>query len=205
MAGIPCPTSPQAHPRWRGEHTSSKLVTPATSGSSPLARGAPRHFVGVGEGFRLIPAGAGSTVDRKGVESALTAHPRWRGEHIARQLKDTATNGSSPLARGALSSFDLMGEAVRLIPAGAGSTPSPGLTSRTSSAHPRWRGEHARGMWMRSLSPGSSPLARGARGITCALEGGNRLIPAGAGSTSFSRSCRGGASAHPRWRGEHTL
>ncbi len=65
-AGSTAPTqsttpSPQAHPRWRGEHFGVGPSFQPTGGSSPLARGARvvrRHCLSI---LGLIPAGAGST------------------------------------------------------------------------------------------------------------------------------------------------
>ena len=52
--------------------------------------------------------------------------------------------------------------------------------------------------------PGSSPLARGARGTIFRVNIPVRLIPAGAGST-FSTAWQWlKDTAHPRWRGEHS-
>ena len=130
------------------------------------------------------------------------AHPRWRGEHFTVFSVDRPTPGSSPLARGAQNHWRLQSFLFRLIPAGAGSTSlSPYPTHPT--AHPRWRGEHATSHAAATFAAGSSPLARGAPPASTSHPESNRLIPAGAGSTSARvlACCR--SSAHPRWRGEH--
>ena len=92
-----------------------------------------------------------------------------------------------------------------LIPAGAGSTAGASGACRTGTAHPRRRGEHARLGPVRTPCSGSSPQARGARGVRRASRRGKRLIPAGAGSTLLRRQSRGLRRAHPRRRGEHVV
>ena len=69
--------------------------------------------------------------------------------------------------------------------------------------HPRSRGEHDSDYELLTPAWGSSPLARGARTQHVTAEGGARIIPARAGSTSM---CWGGSAVlqdHPRSRGEH--
>ena len=109
--------------------TSSRSGTPIpASGSSPHARGA-RRVVGVGGRRRgLIPACAGSTQPRERKTSAVTAHPRMRGEHACSEAVLASCNGSSPHARGAPDLKLLDRVAHRLIPACAGSTAAPTLT-----------------------------------------------------------------------------
>ena len=53
-----------------------------------------------------------------------------------------AAKGSSPLTRGALGGGFPVGGCGGLIPAYAGSTPTPLGGKRISGAHPRLRGEH---------------------------------------------------------------
>ena len=172
-----------AHPRWRGEHLTPPDWAAGVSGSSPLARGAhelERHF---SPGVRLIPAGAGNTARTSTCGSATWAHPRWRGEHSKSGPALQQFGGSSPLARGAPLNRRRIRRGVRLIPAGAGST-SRGFTScGSSTAHPRWRGEHSATLSYMLSRCGSSPLARGA--LVWKGAGGKvtRLIPAGAGNT----------------------
>ena len=49
------------HPRMRGEHTSATLRTIVAGGSSPHARGALALNSFLSDGYRIIPACAGST------------------------------------------------------------------------------------------------------------------------------------------------
>ena len=79
----------------------------------------------------------------------------------------SAGQGPSPLARGAhdaVAGVELPGGT---IPARAGSTPRSAQTTLCSWDHPRSRGEHVTGIISVAFLLGPSPLARGARGITC--------------------------------------
>ena len=148
-AGSTEPCSPStdplpAHPRWRGEHNAPNDTTPRAMGSSPLARGARQTATLEPRCHRLIPAGAGSTIGDKSNPSKGT--------------------GSSPLARGAQVLVRSKVSRPGLIPAGAGSTSGCCPKVGRGQAHPRWRGEHESYPAGKPCCPGSSPLARGARG-----------------------------------------
>ena len=94
---------------------------------------------------------------------------------------------------------------ARIIPAFAGSTPSPPHGSWRRRDHPRVRGEHASPSWVTLVLAGSSPRSRGAlllRGLG-AVELG--IIPAFAGSTSPPSCIRLCSGDHPRVRGEHVI
>ena len=112
--------------------------------------------------------------------------------------------GSSPLARGTLSTVGRGSSARRLIPARAGNTDEAFNEFYKDTAHPRSRGEHLFCAENRAFTRGSSPLARGTL-----LRGGNmrypsRLIPARAGNTAAFRIRVSARTAHPRSRGEHS-
>ncbi len=70
-----------AHPRGRGEHSSSGLARIRETGSPPRARGAHGHDVAGPVAAGLTPAGAGSTWARSTRSTGTWAHPRGRGEH----------------------------------------------------------------------------------------------------------------------------
>ena len=187
-AGSTLPTSSSrrlrtAHPRWRGEHWLRAWEDTRPAGSSPLARGARRSHMHV--------------------VTVTVAHPRWRGEHKVGEMSLSQIHGSSPLARGARTIRLQAKRFSRLTPAGAGSTTSCHSRTADSSAHPRWRGEHAAAYANAPGASGSSPLARGALELLYLANEDLRLIPAGAGSTDTWLSGQTVAAAHPRWRGEH--
>ena len=111
-----------AHPRSRGDHTTSPGARVRNVGSSPLARGPPiqrgyaAHHVG------LIPARAGTTRRSLSFACSSRAHPRSRGDHLSRLFLRTVHLGSSPLARGPRSSEQSCRRPSGLIPARAGTT-----------------------------------------------------------------------------------
>ena len=109
--------------------------------------------------------------------------------------------GSSPLARGLrLRDLDL-DRRRRIIPARAGFTARSGVDSFRGRDHPRSRGVYGKpAMWV-SLTPGSSPLARGLRDGRIRGLGGSRIIPARAGFTNYDLLVRVGDEDHPRSRG----
>ena len=74
---------------------------------------------------------------------SCAVHPRTRGEHQLNPLDDPAYTGSSPHARGTLALIQWAHEEKRFIPARAGNTCWISLRSRSSSVHPRTRGEHS--------------------------------------------------------------
>ena len=114
-----------AHPRRRGEHPTTVWIAPNAAGSSPQARGAPAPRHRLTRGWRLIPAGAGSTVDQVHFHPRFGAHPRRRGEHALTMGNNFRAGGSSPQARGAHPPGGLHRRGEGLIPAGAGSTRTP--------------------------------------------------------------------------------
>ena len=152
---------PAAHPRSRGEHGGCRWCRVQGSGSSPLARGTLACRSRRRPNHRLIPARAGNTKTLPSRYLLTTAHPRSRGEHGKSFYVHGHKDGSSPLARGTQPYHASALRKLRLIPARAGNTRPTTWRSRPPSAHPRSRGEHARDQCHRSLSPGSSPLARG--------------------------------------------
>ena len=196
-------TGSWAHPRERGEHFWLATSTRMPPGSSPRARGAllrhRPHLLLVG----LIPASAGSTDSSCSASGEPGAHPRERGEHSRAVSLASCVDGSSPRARGALGIVHVWEVVLGLIPASAGSTGFLGPVDDDPGAHPRERGEHRRFHVPPSVSPGSSPRARGALHLRQQGVTGRGLIPASAGSTNRPVRVRYGHWAHPRERGEH--
>ncbi len=172
------------HPRSRGEHSRNNCVATAPTGSSPLARGTQRRRAIVHVVGRFIPARAGNTPTPACASTASPVHPRSRGEHFLRLEGISSKCGSSPLARGTRIVGVVGRPHDRFIPARAGNTRHPTLTTHWYPVHPRSRGEHAH----------AEPFDRQV----------GRFIPARAGNTGIARARRIPAPVHPRSRGEHT-
>ena len=198
-----CMSWATVHPRWRGEHPSSRKAAGRWGGSSPLARGTHRPRQRRSRHGRFIPAGAGNTGAPARLACLRSVHPRWRGEHDTHALSDAIKFGSSPLARGTRARHLLAVALVRFIPAGAGNTTARASPPSLPPVHPRWRGEHPKAPPIGTASAGSSPLARGTRHADALRLAADRFIPAGAGNTSRSCPWSTATTVHPRWRGEH--
>ena len=186
----------------RGVYAQTVTIFSQRSGSSPHARGLPGGFDGLAGGLRIIPACAGFTGTRPGRGSRRSDHPRMRGVYLLPRLKEAATAGSSPHARG--------------LRTGA----APAATG--SLDHPRMRGVYSPPCGRASKASGSSPHARGLPRARRQEPRRPRIIPACAGFTlgdpwnpngpgvyhppvSFTadlvparRSC-GSAAVEPRW------
>ena len=91
--------------------------------------------------------------------------------------------------------------APRIIPARAGFTPGAGSVGAGWWDHPRSRGVYMNPFPRRTISAGSSPLARGLRTVRDVIRGGSGIIPARAGFTRISFSVATDLADHPRSRG----
>ena len=128
------------HPRTRGVYTPPSGPSPASTGSSPHARGLrvagrpqPPH-VGI------IPARAGFTHDPLLVPTGSKDHPRTRGVYKPVMLRYSRGFGSSPHARGLLPPSSEIVIAARIIPARAGFTTNCSQWKASGEDHPRTRG-----------------------------------------------------------------
>ncbi|VEA03953.1 Domain of uncharacterised function (DUF2825) [Salmonella enterica subsp. enterica serovar Sanjuan] len=86
--------------RWRGEHTVKHAASIAIRGLSPLARGTLMFASNFPVDSRFIPAGAGNTGSKDFPDLNAAVYPRWRGEHARNHNTGVVTIGLSPLARG---------------------------------------------------------------------------------------------------------
>ncbi len=132
-------------------------------------------------------------------------HPRLRGEHDACEWLFEPASGSSPPTRGARTRVTRCHEISRIIPAYAGSTSRVPPRATLNRDHPRLRGEHSEDRQLDGSVLGSSPPTRGARlGDRRRAQLGG-IIPAYAGSTSWSPPAGERSRDHPRLRGEHSV
>ena len=167
-------------------------------------RGAPSFTDIDVSGMGIIPACAGSTLDRRVRQCRYWDHPRMCGEHISRNMTSLLTWGSSPHVRGARRLRRLCDPQQGIIPACAGSTMSSMARFNAMRDHPRMCGEHIYAIPQLPEALGSSPHVRGAltwcRSIRCQLG----IIPACAGSTRYTTLMFDADRDHPRMCGEHT-
>ena len=173
------------------------------AGSSPRARGTLKAPDGGKTRWRIIPACAGNTAERRVMPRPASDHPRVRGEHSFHRARANVAVGSSPRARGTPVRSTAPYQERRIIPACAGNTTSARSSNGGSPDHPRVRGEHHREPRRAKRRAGSSPRARGTQLEQITPELVTRIIPACAGNTCDrdGRDCTG--ADHPRVRGEH--
>mgnify|MGYP001017367640 CR=1 FL=1 len=193
----------QAHPRSRGENSSSPSLTCLPTGSSPLTRGKPRRGRHFDLDPGLIPAHAGKTYEAHALAIQTGAHPRSRGENLRVMRGLDVLSGSSPLTRGKLRAPSSEHVFRGLIPAHAGKTMRVTVWVPLGAAHPRSRGENGGPARDGGAAQGSSPLTRGKPDERRGHALGAGLIPAHAGKTRGGRIWWRRNRAHPRSRGEN--
>ena len=112
----------------------------------------------------------------------MAVHPRTRGERSPCAGSPERSRGSSPHARGTLSSATATAVCERFIPARAGNANTSRVPVLLWQVHPRTRGE---------------------RPAVAAWEAHrNRFIPARAGNATCTHDVTIAISVHPRTRGE---
>ena len=136
----------------------------------------------------IIPARAGFTRVQVVGHQRPKDHPRSRGVYHSRRPSSRRARGSSPLARGLLTSGRTRETIRGIIPARAGFTDHRGDDEPSVKDHPRSRGVYDRTTSPRLKPPGSSPLARGLRSWSFPLVISLRIIPARAGFTGGRRT-----------------
>ena len=174
------------------------------SGSSPHARGLPQTVEQRRDRPRIIPACAGFTATTSPWGSRPSDHPRMRGVYIVIAWIVSVYVGSSPHARGLLSTAMITPTIMRIIPACAGFTRRLSDVRHDNSDHPRMRGVYVSVAGSLGSWPGSSPHARGLHQGGDALGGGLRIIPACAGFTRPRWHAPRYAPDHPRMRGVYS-
>ena len=150
------------HPRVCGEHFPRGPCTVRGLGSSPRMRGAQGAQARCIHRPGIIPAYAGSTMNIVSTDAGVEDHPRVCGEHSLVFTCSPRQLGSSPRMRGARSAARSSATTRRIIPAYAGSTSWPSVSSCCLTDHPRVCGEHATTAHPTKARRGSSPRMRGA-------------------------------------------
>ena len=153
----------------------------------------------------IIPAYAGNTKFRHGVQVMDEDHPRVCGEHQVMDDYGTMIMGSSPRMRGTHVLPCGYHAVRRIIPAYAGNTITPVRHTDLIRDHPRVCGEHERMRNLKTANAGSSPRMRGTPGMGSILGGEAGIIPAYAGNTELPACITMVSGDHPRVCGEHTL
>ena len=173
------------HPRSRGVYSPAYTARPEKPGSSPLARGLPRHSRSRHRYRRIIPARAGFTSAPSATGKPERDHPRSRGVYRLYWSPVQVPTGSSPLARGLRRAPRVPERWRRIIPARAGFTPSASHSPSPPADHPRSRGVYSESYGVGPAISGSSPLARGLPPPTGVVQASSRIIPARAGFTGI--------------------
>ena len=189
------------HPRSRGVYTGQDGGVDRGGGSSPLARGllqTPRTSHPAGG---IIPARAGFTEQLVHDGQYRGDHPRSRGVYPPRRVSRIRRPGSSPLARGLQHGRTESGDWAGIIPARAGFTGWVAGRWAPPRDHPRSRGVYDDLVDVRTMTVGSSPLARGLPVDEVAGAGLAGIIPARAGFTTWSKIAQPARGDHPRSRG----
>ena len=177
-------STPQDHPRLRGEYSTSQDSRKRTVGSPPLARGIhwrPEQELDC-EG--ITPACAGNTSVYALPSNPLRDHPRLRGEYCLSSRQVRIARGSPPLARGIHRIISVNVNLPGITPACAGNTLDCRLIQLSPWDHPRLRGEYVTQHIRRGKKMGSPPLARGIPQKFKRLTGIVRITPACAGNTA---------------------
>ncbi len=132
---------------------------------------------------RFIPAYAGNTLGIATIVASPSVYPRIRGEHLISAGRLSYANGLSPHTRGTRVRQNLSNLNRRFIPAYAGNTALPPISSHAPAVYPRIRGEHVIQHGEMLVNIGLSPHTRGTHKFSC------RPVPE--------------KSVYPRIRGEH--
>ena len=186
----------------RAGFTSGWVVAEGEGSDHPRSRGVyATCLTRCASSSRIIPARAGFTGSLPPISRVQADHPRSRGVYTNTVPFTYRDGGSSPLARGLHIHHRPQGARERIIPARAGFTGGSSPQESPSSDHPRSRGVYFADLILRSVSPGSSPLARGLPQLIAAWRQTFRIIPARAGFTHGKCRNRRGIRDHPRSRG----
>ncbi len=124
-----------------------------------------------------------------------------RGADDSLRTRQRTPPGSSPLARGRLTTIVQAQATTGIIPACAGPTLESTGAHHGCPDHPRLRGADDAWPYFPTNAPGSSPLARGRRPGRAGTRGVGGIIPACAGPTILRPTRPRTGRDHPRLRG----
>ena len=130
------------HPRLRGEHKIQAEEMKPKAGSPPPTRGTLPKRLSRLVRCGITPAYAGNTQYSPLSSQTLEDHPRLRGEHAEKEIREQRGQGSPPPTRGTrlVQVSEKGGE--RITPAYAGNTSISSMLLNLLGDHPRLRGEH---------------------------------------------------------------
>ncbi len=172
------------HPRRCGDRSIVATRGFSTEGSSPQVRGPPGRAACDAAEFGIIPAGAGTAVQRPFVSVSDRDHPRRCGDRLELLEKISGLSGSSPQVRG---------------------PHRPGLLTRGDERdHPRRCGDRSDPFPSLWSHQGSSPQVRGPRIMSSQIPAEPGIIPAGAGTADAGHGSSSGSRDHPRRCGDRS-
>ncbi len=158
-----------------------------------------------GDGFRIIPAHAGQTLQSDSHNVCCADHPRTCGANTLSVWLAFVAYGSSPHMRGKLRVYRSTFAMPRIIPAHTGQTRTATTRRGQPSDHPRTCGANTAAGKAKLYNAGSSPHMRGKRGGARLRGLAGRIIPAHAGQTPTASFFRGSLADHPRTCGANVL
>ena len=161
LRATPAYPPPPVHPRIRGERMIVRLLADRMDGSSPHTLGTRAPQPGPARRYRFIPACAGNAGMAQTRRFRRSVHPRTRGERTETMEISNGSHGSSSHTQGTRSIASTNRARSWFIPAYAGNANWLCAYWRTSSVHPRMRGERIFCFCALACLSGSSPHTRG--------------------------------------------
>ena len=127
---LPHVIAAEDHPRRCGENCTVSNGWEWKTGSPPQVRGKRLFSYLRSPRLGITPAGAGKTTVKASAMRIKQDHPRRCGENWCFAFRTSFAVGSPPQVRGKLKTVRDLGAAGGITPAGAGKTPSHGVSAR---------------------------------------------------------------------------
>ena len=191
------------HPRGCGENKFLLVGLSEIMGSPPRMRGKRRQHMCYLSSRRITPADAGKTPLIMLAPVLHMDHPRGCGENKIRQRKLPSCLGSPPRMRGKPTFRTFYGRRLRITPADAGKTVLHMTARLKFQDHPRGCGENRIPSAISAKVLGSPPRMRGKLLYPLSSINCNGITPADAGKTCNFRWSYFGRWDHPRGCGEN--